>query len=329
MLVHTAMYPVLSETYIGEDIDALERAGAIVRVSALQDAVSPAAGVPASRLDVDAVIEEDKPDVVLLHWATHAEGELTRMEKHNQPFACRVHSFDVDAERVQRIMDHPLCVGVFAHPHHLDDLPAGVQPLLPTVGPTLVIPESPADRSMVLSVSAGLPKKDFVFLVETFAQVPEFERTIIVARSNGLEEVPASVEQVAAEIDPSIAVRVNVPRSEALEAMARASVLVYTLTPGGPMGYPMSIVEAMLCGTIPIAPDRPEARAIVGPGVRVYRDSADVVRHIRQVAAGGEAIEAERRELIGLAQRHRDPEELVRLHDALRDRLTEWRAQRV
>jgi glycosyltransferase involved in cell wall biosynthesis len=329
VLVHTAMYPVISETYIGEDIDALEEAGAIVSVSALQEAVSQAEGVPPVRLDVDAAMEEQKPDVVLLHWATHAEGELARMEKHDQPFACRVHSFDVNREKVQRILDHPLCVAVFAHPHHLEELPAGVQPLIPTVSSRTTIPDSPAERRLVLSVSAGLPKKDFAFLVETLARVPELDRMIILARSNGLEWVPASVEQLVAEADPSIAVQVNVPRVQALETIARASVLVYTLAPGGAMGYPMSIVEAMLCGTIPIAPDRPEARAIVGPSLRAYRDGADIVRHVRQVAVGGDAVEDERRELIRLAQRHRDPVELVRLHDALRDGLTEWRAARV
>jgi glycosyltransferase involved in cell wall biosynthesis len=329
VLVHTAMYPVIPETYIGEDIDALEQAGAIVTVSAVQEAVSQAEGVPPSRLDVDAVIEEHKPDVVLMHWATHAEGELGRMEKHNQPFVCRVHSFDVERERVQRILNHPLCVGVFAHPHHLEQLPAGVLPLIPTVSPRTIIPESPAERGLVLSVSAGLPKKDFAFLVESLAQVSDVDRMIILAGSNGLDEVPASVEQLVAEVDPSIAVRVNVPRAQALETIARASVLVYTLQVGVTMGYPMSIVEAMLCGTIPIAPDRPEARAIVGPGLRAYRDSADIVRHIREVAKGGDAVEHERRALIQLAQRHRDPIELVRLHDALRDKLTEWRAKRV
>lgn len=329
VLVHTAMYPVISETYIGEDIDALEQAGAIVTVSAVQEAVSQAEGVPPSRLDVDAVIEEHKPDVVLMHWATHTEGEFGRMEKHNQPFVCRVHSFDVDRERVQRILNHPLCVGVFAHPHHLEQLPAGVLPLIPTVSPRTIIPESPVERSLVLSVSAGLPKKDFAFLVESLAQVSDVDRMIILARSNGLDEVPVSVEQLVAEVDPSIAVRVNVPRAQALETIARASVLVYTLQTGATMGYPMSIVEAMLCGTIPIAPDRPEARAVVGPSLRAYRDSADIVRHIREVAKGGDAVEHERRALIQLAQRHRDPVELVRLHDALRDGLTEWRAKRV
>jgi glycosyltransferase involved in cell wall biosynthesis len=300
-----------------------------VAVSAVQEAVSQPEGVPSPKLDVDAAIDEFHPDVVLMHWATHAEGELGRMERHGQPFACRVHSFDVDRERVQRMLDHPLCVAVFAHPHHLAELPPGVQSLIPTVSPRTLIPESPAERTLVLSVSAGLPKKDFPLLVDAMAGLPEYERMIILARSNGMEEVPPSVERLAEEADPSISVCVNVPRRDALEAMAGASVLLYTLEPRSTMGYPMSIIEAVLCGTIPITPDRPESRAVVGPGVRTYRDVSDIQRHVREVAAGGPAVQNERLQLVRLAQRHRDPAELVRLHDALRDQLTAWRASRV
>jgi glycosyltransferase involved in cell wall biosynthesis len=328
VLVHTAMYPVISETYIGEDIRALEQAGAVVSVSAVQDAVSRADGEAGPRLDVDSVIEETRPDVVLMHWSTHASGELTRMEQHDQPFVCRVHSFDIDRERVAQLLDHPLCVAVLAYPHVLDQLPPGVLPLIPTVNPLTVITEGPSERSVVLSVSAGVPKKDFPFLVETFAAVPEFERVIVTGRSNGLEDIPENLEKLVAAVDPSITVEVNLPRSQVLELMARAYVLVYTLEPGTPFGYPMSIVEAMLCGTIPITPDVPGARSVVGPGVRTYLESGDIVRHVREVAHGGDAIERERQELVCLAQRHRDPVELVRLHDVLRDTLTEWRYRR-
>jgi glycosyltransferase involved in cell wall biosynthesis len=137
------------------------------------------------------------------------------------------------------------------------------------------------------------------------------------------------VERLAAEADPTIAVEVNVPRAQVLQHMARASVLLYTLNPNAIMGYPMSIVEAMLCGTIPIMPDRPESRAIVGPSARTYRDSGDIVRHVRVVAEGGAAVIEERRRLVEVAQRHRDPAELERLYAAMREHLTAWRALRV
>lgn len=328
VLVHTAMYPVISETYIGEDIDALERAGAVVAVSAVQEAVSAAAGVAPARLDADALIEEFRPDVALMHWTTHAVGELPLMERFGLPFACRVHSFDMDRDRTQRLLDHPLCTAVFGYPHHLEALPSGVVPFIPTVGPGTIIPTSPAERSLVLSVSAGVPKKDFAFLVQAMAGLPEFDRMIVLARTNAFEDLPETVQRMTAEADPSIEVGVNLDRGQSVRNIARASVLVYTLNPREVMGFSMSIVEAMLCGTIPIVPDRPEARAIVGPSARTYRDGADIARHVREVAQGGPAVDEERQHLVDLAQRHRDPAELERLHATLRERLTAWRALR-
>ena len=223
-------------------------------------------------------------------------------------------------------MEHPLCAGVIAHPHHLADLPEGVVPLLPTVGPGTAIPESPAHRRSVISVSAGLPKKDFDTLIEAMAQLSDLGATIITARSNGLEYVPEEVERQAREREPAIEVRVNVPREEAIAAIAGASVLVYTLEPEeAVMGFPMSIVEAMLCGTIVIAPDRPEAHAVVGPELRTYRTVEDIVRHAREVAEGGPGVEAEREALRRRAQRHRDPAELRRLYDTLSEALVAWK----
>jgi glycosyltransferase involved in cell wall biosynthesis len=329
VLVHTAMYPVMSETYIGEDIDALEDSGADVTVSALAEAVSVSEGRAMPALDIDDVIARAQPDLVLMHWATHCEGQIPLMEKYDLPFACRVHSFDADPQLVRRIMDHPLCIGVIASPHQAGMLPSGVTPLLPSVGPWTVIPESANRRDRVLSVSAGLPKKDFRFLVQSMAELPEFDRMIIVGRSNGLEDVPATVEQVVAELDPSIRVCINIPRPEVLSLMAESSALLYTLARGARMGSPMSVVEAMLCGTIPVLPDRDESRAMVGDGARTYADRAELTAHVRAIARGGDDIDEERRKLIRNAQRYRDPDVLGGLHKTLQNLLSQWRAQRL
>ncbi len=105
--------------------------------------------------------------------------------------------------------------------------------------------------------------------------------------------------------------------------MARASVLVYTLADDVPMGWPMSILEATLCGTIVIAPDRPEVYELLGEHVLVYHDEDEIAEHVRRVAAGGATIEKTRQALRDLAQRHTRPEALRALHDGLRDGLTD------
>ncbi|HMC41317.1 MAG TPA: glycosyltransferase, partial [Acidimicrobiales bacterium] len=322
VLVHTAMYPVISETYIADDIDALRDCGADVQVTATMEAVSWTEGASSPRLDVDTVISDFAPDVALLHWSTHAEGQLPMMERHGLPFACRVHSFDTDPDRVKRLLDHPLCVAVFAHETDLALLPDGVVGLMPMVGPGHEIPSGPAARSGVVSVSAGLPKKDFPTLIEAMAALPDIERTIVVGRSNGFESVPDEVVAMAAAADPAIRVAVNMPRSEVLDLVARSSVLLYTLAPDGSMGMPMSIVEAMLAGTLVVCADRPAAHQMLGPDVRVYATADDIACQVREIEAGGPEVEAARRRLQARAERYRDPAQARRIHDVLSARIT-------
>jgi glycosyltransferase involved in cell wall biosynthesis len=157
------------------------------------------------------------------------------------------------------------------------------------------------------------------------AGLPDADRMIILARSNGIEELPQDVLDLVASRDPAIDVQVDVPRSEALGHVARASVLIYTLSPDSVMGYPMSIIEAMLCGTIVIAPDRPEAHAIVGEHLRTYVTVDDIIGHVADVSAGGPDVAAARQALRHRAQRYRAQAERQRLHDELRDGLTAWR----
>ncbi|MGD0883054.1 MAG: glycosyltransferase [Acidimicrobiales bacterium] len=326
--VHSAMYPVISETYIGEDIDNLMEAGATVTVSADQDAASRADGAPECSLDPDAAIAGAAPDVVLLHWATHASGSIPLMERHGVPFVIRVHSFDFDPDLVRQLAAHPLCAGIIGYRHQLDRLPEGAVSMVQTVGPRIVIPPSPTERDGILSASAGVPKKDFPMLIDVMARVSPMRKTIILARSNAFEALPDEVVALARDRDPSITVSVNVPRAQVLEEMARTSTFVYTIDPGESLGTPMSIIEAMLCGAVVIGPDRSEIHELVGPELRAYRTPADIVSHIEAAARGGPEVEASREALRKQGEAHRDPAARLELHRILNGAVTEWKSRR-
>ena len=325
--VHTAMYPVISETYIAEDIDNLEAAGATVTISAVQKAVSRVAGLPPVSLDGDAAIAEADPDVVLLHWATHASGALELMERHEQPFVLRVHSFDADPDLVDRVAAHPLCAGVICFGHQVGRMPEGAVSMTQTVGPSLEVPPSPLLRSGILSVSAGVPKKDFPLIIEAMSLVGETPKRIVTATSNGFESLPMEVTALAAAEDPTIEVSVDLPRGEVMEAMAATSVFLYTVMDGQPLGEPMSILEAMLCGAVVVAPDRPELHQLVGPHLRTYRTAADIARHVVEVAAGGPEVESVRQALRDQGGLHRRPEDRLVLHRLLTDFVTAWKSK--
>ena len=119
------MYPVVSETYIGEDIDALWEAGAevSVTVSAGAGGLGPWRAGPC--LSTSTVIEAARPDVALLHWATHCEGQIPLLESMSSPSPV-VSIRSMPNRTWSKGFDHPLCIGVMVYPHQVGTLPAGV-----------------------------------------------------------------------------------------------------------------------------------------------------------------------------------------------------------
>jgi hypothetical protein len=108
---HNAMFPLLSETYIEEEMLALELQGAAVAFSAFQPSISPYPVRQPVFSSLDEAIAAHNPDVLVLYWTSHALGELSRLEGVGRPFALRVHSFDFEAGHrprpVERLRAHP------------------------------------------------------------------------------------------------------------------------------------------------------------------------------------------------------------------------------
>ncbi len=295
VLGSNAMFPLISETYISDELESLVDNGAQLAYYRETPGVSPMAVPHPVHDDFERAVAEFRPDVVMMHWAHYAQSQLPRMEAHGLPFGVRVHSFDFNAEIIRALMAHPLCAGVWTYPSESYSL-EGTQALPPVFTSVRDMPApAPADaREAVVSISAGLPKKDWPLLFDAFGRLPGIPRHLVTGVTGGHTHVPGELATLAAAMDDPVLVQVNLTRGEALGLLARASVLVYTLVPEVRFGMPMSVVEGLCAGCCVILPDRPDCREYAGPGFRGYRTADDIVRHVEEVRRGGPEIAAER-----------------------------------
>jgi hypothetical protein len=293
VLGYNSMFPLISETYIQDEMEALAQQGADLAYYRKHE---PMVEMPVDRAlytEVEKALEEFAPDVLFLYWLPWALEQLEQLEAMGLPFAVRAHSFDYDPAGAARLVGHPNCVGVWAFPDHAAAIP-GAFTLPPLFTSVDQMPEPATHRDLVMSVSAGLPKKDWDLLLEAFCGLEGTERRIVLAHTKGFEHLPEDVARRAAGCADPPLVRADLPRREVFVLLAGAAALVYTLDPGQTFGMPMSVVEGLCAGASVILPDRPEAREFAGPHGRFYRTADDIVRHAREALAGGPAVEAER-----------------------------------
>jgi glycosyltransferase involved in cell wall biosynthesis len=328
VLSYNAMFPLLSETYIEEEMLALEAMGAAIAFAAFQQSVSPYPVRQPVYHGLDEAVAAHDPDVIIVYWASHALGELAHIARTGRPFALRVHSFDFNLDDIARLKNHSSCLGVWAFPHHAAAIP-GAHDLVPIFTTHATMPPPGPPRTTISSISAGLPKKDWPLLLDAMAQLSEFDREIVLARSNGFEDLPDEVAALAGQISHPPAIHINLPRQEVFRLLRKTSVLIYTVTSGLPLGMPMSVIEALYAGACVITPDSPEMKALCGDGYRPYRNATDIVAHAREIMQGGNTIEAERKRNHETACAAFCRPELGRIfHDELSAALTSWRLAR-
>jgi glycosyltransferase involved in cell wall biosynthesis len=325
ILSFNELFPLVSETYIHEEMRALAANGASIGFTAARKSISPYPIEEPVWSNLKEAIEVHDPDLIFMYWVTHVGHELPLLENLGRPFALRVHSFDFDVEAIRQLQEHPLCAGVWAYPAQVLQLP-GAHALAPIFTSHTSMPPPRPTRDLVFSVSAGLPKKNFPLLMEAMDQLSDLDRGIAVSYSNNEEQTIEDLQRMVAERDNPPFLRVNMPRAEVFDNLSRTAVLTYTVHDGVKMGMPMSIVEAMRAGCCVIHADREELREVLGTSWRPYRTVEDIVRHVREVMVGGPTIEAERQANRAFATEHFcAPERGRRFHTEVSEAIEAWR----
>ena len=187
IVAHNALYPLLSETYIGDELEALRRQGIDIVLSRQQRSSVPCP----SRIDVplfeslQSAIEHHDPDLVLMHWADVGLANREACAAAGIPYGIRIHSFDAH-HSTQDLID-AWCAGIWTFPHYARDHDrAFVLDTLLVDVPCLY--DGPRERRLV-SVSAALPKKDFPTLLTAMGEHPDLPLDIVLATTNGFDSL--------------------------------------------------------------------------------------------------------------------------------------------
>ena len=326
IVAHNALYPLISETYIGDELEALRRCDIDIVLSRSQPAVVSTPSridVPMYESLVEAISAHD-PDLVLAHWAGVAIDARAVCVAAGVPMAVRTHSFDGDIGPDQLI--DPWCIGTWNPPNR--DLTHPRQFRLPTliVDPPTETHTGHRARS-VLSVSAGLPKKGWPTLMGAVAKLHDTTLSVIVAQTNGFEWIPTFIGDCAAERGLSPAVRTNVCYDEVQSAMRADGVLVYAINPGEHLGQPRSIIEGAIAGIPLVVPEHPAMRLLIGDCAHFYdRGDADSLADALAVALDSPHPSPDR---LALAQRIRSEHSSSAVFEAWAGSLTDaflgWR----
>jgi glycosyltransferase involved in cell wall biosynthesis len=305
VLAYNSLFPLVPETYIADEVKALSDNGAALAWCTHKWSPSPVRVPDRVYLGLEQALSEFRPDVLFLHWADFAKARLDTLDRLGLPFAVRIHSFDFNPEVAAEIRDHPLCIGVWAYPHHARRV-EGAHDLVPLLTSSDSFPQIDEERTIVLSASAGLPKKDWPTLVGAFAELARrgVDCRIVVGLTDQHEDEPEIIRKLIAEAQAPVMLSVDVPHDQVVALLARTAVVVYSKVAGGEFGMPRSIIEGMYAGTSVIMPDRPESPLTGGPDCRIYRSAEDIVRHASEVLAGGPGIDAERLANREFATRH-------------------------
>jgi Glycosyl transferase family 2 len=296
-------HPRLSERYIEGEIDGFAPPGFVV---AAGSTAPGQAGVSCLVLHLggfqDAVTRH-KPDLVFFHYSDVARRHQQDCEMLDLPYAVRVHSYDEMSANPSEFAHDPRCLGVWAYPQAIDrwgqtakDLEKiGFLHALPALFRGLEnVPHPPGSRSGVLYTSAALPKRPWSDLEEFLARLSTLERRVILGTCDGYEALVQPLGARLREVDPRIDVRIDVQNDEVLRLLTVTSSLLYLPSQTHVVGNPISVVEAWLCGAIPVMFDSRDSRDFAGEHARYFTSVAHAADIVREIEVGGEELTKER-----------------------------------
>ena len=321
-------FPRFSETYMESELAALSTRFNVVFASegsAQQGATSAFRGAGT----IEEAIQSERPDVVFSHFIDVAVRNQPLLTEHGLPYLVRQHSYDYRDLSVFPLTQDPFCLGVWAFPNATMTADPKVHLLAALIHDAHLRPIWQQRRAGVVLATSCLPKRHWKEIGEVFALIDPVPRTLFIGTTQGHEDLPDTVRQQLGEIDPGATVVSDVPVQRVMQALVGANSLLYALASTHPVGNPRSVIEAWICGAVPVMPDTSESRQFAGEFARYYRTPHDAREHILDIENAGTALDEQRRHANAQAlERFADPAILDGFADQAFEAFTAFRTRK-
>lgn len=276
VLVHD--YPQLSESYVHVEIEWLRRQGVHVEVLAQAMPVSPGrASVPVHRGDLAGCVVRTRPDILHVHWMSLARYHGADLEKFGIPVTIRAHGFDYSDDLAANLLARPWLACLYLFPN-LIPAPLRAHPKLRAM-PVAVdasrydLPTGAKDRRLVLRAGACLPTKDLGLFFKVAALRPEYRFKLVLSTNASGYRTDDELRRLNESLGQPVEILRDLQYDAMAELMREAGVYLHTFGFEQPFGQPISVMEAMACGAVPLI-RRSESSCAYGGDAALYYDSA-------------------------------------------------------
>ncbi|MES2972795.1 MAG: glycosyltransferase [Pseudomonadota bacterium] len=314
VLVYSYDYPQLTETYVDAEVDWLLRQGVDVRVFSEAPAGSP--GKPSAPVltgELFDAVRSFRPDIIHCHWLVFREQLARATMEFGIPVTFRGHGFEFSPEEALRCAGMEMTRAVYIYPHLAAKLPPHprIQPLVVAYDSARMRLAPKRDNRLVLRTAACLETKDIDLFIRVAARCPGYRFVLVMGRVDSRAELPDHFRELNVSLGSPVDIRMNVQRDDVVPLMQSAGIYLHTFGFMLPFGMPISIAEALACGSVPVVRNDPVARNYAGAGALFYDTEDEVVEHLHRMLSWTPAHWEERAQVNARFARSRYADDVV------------------
>lgn len=289
MLYALPSYPQLSESYMHNELLAVQRVGVHVEVWAGRPPTAPSDEVsaPVHRGSIDAAIRKAAPDVIHVHWLVRNKAVREAARGAGVPVTVRAHSFDFSPEAVQELEADSGVRSIYLFPHQLAALgarPPKARALNPCYDPQRYGPSARKDPRRVARAGVARPEQGHDAFIRIASRLSGFHCVLIVASGFREKAYMDGLHQQNRDLGAPVEILSNLQYRDVAPVVAGAALYLHTWSPAKPYGMPVSIAEAMATGSYVLTPDAHGAGDYVGEAGTTYRSEEEAVEIIQRTS---------------------------------------------